>query len=270
MLMYPNIDPVALSLGPLKIHWYGVMYMLGFVYFIIIGKWRVKKYNHPFITAKTIDDMLFYGVLGVVLGGRIGYCLFYQPVYYLSHPLEIVKTWDGGMSFHGGMLGVFFFTYVLARKYKCTFFELSDFLAPLMPAALFFGRLGNFINGELWGKFCSPTLPWGMVFPQSGSMMPRHPSQLYEALGEGLVLLIFLSIYASKPRKVGQVSGMFMLGYGCIRFFLEYFRQPDSFLLNVPVKTGLSMGQWLCVPMILSGIIIYIVATKKAVELKSR
>jgi len=189
--MYPQINPVMLNLGIFKIHWYGFMYMLGFLFFLFVGKWWIKKYQHPFITPKIIDDMLLYGVLGVVLGGRLCYCLFYQPVYFLSHPLNILKTWDGGMSFHGGMLGVFVAIYLFAHKLHRRFFEISDFLAPLMPAALFFGRIGNFINGELWGKLCSPNLPWGMVFPQSGIMLPRHPSELYEAVGEGLILLQF-------------------------------------------------------------------------------
>ncbi len=268
MLMYPQINPVMLNLGIFKIHWYGFMYMLGFLFFLFVGKWWVKKYQHPFITPKIIDDMLLYGVLGVVLGGRLGYCLFYQPAYFVNHPLDILKTWDGGMSFHGGMLGVFVAIYLFAHKLHRRFFEISDFLAPLMPAALFFGRIGNFINGELWGKLCSPGLPWGMVFPQSGVMLPRHPSELYEALGEGLILLVVLWVYATKPRKVGQVSAVFMIGYGIIRFVIEHFREPDSFLVGFTAKTGLSMGQWLCVPMIIVGVIIYYVATKKAIELK--
>ena len=268
MLMYPQMNPVALSLGPLKVHWYGVMYMLGFMFFVLAGKWRIKKYGHPFITNKLIDDMLFYGALGVVIGGRLGYCLFYQPSFYLLHPLNIVKTWDGGMSFHGGMLGVFFALYLLGRKAHRTFFEFSDFIAPLVPMALFCGRIGNFINGELWGRFTTAALPWAMVFPQSGSMLPRHPSQLYEAIGEGIILTLILWVYARKPRFVGQISGVFMMGYGCIRFIIEYFREPDAFLLSLADKTGLSMGQWLCMPMIIIGIIIYSVATKKAKVLK--
>ncbi|MBP9742711.1 MAG: prolipoprotein diacylglyceryl transferase [Burkholderiales bacterium] len=268
MLMYPKLNPIALNLGSLKVHWYGIMYMLGFIFFIIAGKWWVKKYKTPYITSKLVDDMLFYGVLGVVVGGRLGYCLFYQPAFYLSHPLDIIRTWDGGMSFHGGMLGVFVATYLLAYKHHRNFFEFTDFLAPLIPPSLFFGRIGNFINGELWGRITSENIPWAMVFPQSGTMLPRHPSQLYEALGEGVLLMIILWVYASKPRKMGQVSGIFMIGYGCIRFVLEYFRQPDSFLSYLPEKTGFSMGQWLCVPMIIAGVIIYAVATKKAIELK--
>jgi phosphatidylglycerol:prolipoprotein diacylglycerol transferase len=166
------------------------------------------------------------------------------------------------MSFHGGMLGVFVATYLFAKKNNSTFFELSDFIAPIIPVSLFFGRIGNFINGELWGRVTTSNIPWAMVFPESGSMLPRHPSQLYEAIGEGIILTIFLMIYSSKPRKVGQTSGMFLIGYGVIRFFIEYFREPDAFLENLERTTHLSMGQWLCVPMILAGIVIYYAATK--------
>jgi phosphatidylglycerol:prolipoprotein diacylglycerol transferase len=260
MLIYPNFNPVAFSIGGFKIHWYGIMYILGFMFFVVVGKWRVKYYEYKIINAKLIDDMLFYGVLGVIIGGRLGYCLFYQPQFYLTHPFDIVKTWNGGMSFHGGMLGVFVAIYLMAVKHKRNFFEYSDFIAPLIPAALFFGRLGNFINGELWGRITTATIPWAMIFPQSGSMLPRHPSQLYEALFEGVLLLIILWVYAHKQRKVGQISGVFMIGYGIIRFLLENFREPDSFLLSVPQHTGLTMGQWLCLPMILAGIIIYVLA----------
>lgn len=268
MLMYPKIDPIAISIGPLKVHWYGVMYMLGFLFFVIVAKWKVKKYGHVFVTPKIIDDILFYAALGVVIGGRLGYCLFYQPGYYLANPLNIVKTWDGGMSFHGGMLGVFLAMYLLGKKNNRTFFEMTDFIAPFVPAALFFGRMGNFINGELWGRLAPSNLWFAMVYPQSGTMLPRYPSQIFEALGEGLFLFIFLWIYASKPRKIGQVSGMFMIGYGAVRFCLEYFREPDSFLLGLAEKTGLSMGQWLCLPMILIGLVIYLIATKMSRDLK--
>ena len=269
MLMYPQLNPVAVAIGTLKIHWYGVMYMLAFIYFVFVGKWRIKLYNHPIITNQTMDDLLFYGVLGVVLGGRLGYCLFYQPGYYLSHPFDIIKTWDGGMSFHGGLVGVLVAVYFVAKKYNTTFFVVSDFIAPLVPMGLFFGRIGNFINGELWGRITTSKLPWMMVFPQSGSLLPRHPSELYEAIGEGLILTLILLIYAHKSRKIGQVSGVFMIGYGCIRFFLEYFREPDAFLLTFAQKTGLSMGQWLCLPMIIIGILILYIATKKGAKLKA-
>lgn len=268
MLMYPHLNPVAFSIGSIKVHWYGIMYMLGFLAFLYIGKWRLKKYGHAYITPKIVDDFMFYGALGVVIGGRLGYCIFYQPAFYLMHPLNIIKTWDGGMSYHGGMLGVFFVTYIFARKLKCNFFDISDFVAPLIPFGLFFGRIGNFINGELWGRVTTANIPWAMVYPQSGSMLPRHPSEIYEALGEGILLLIILWVYARKQRKVGQISGIFMISYGLIRFCLEYFRQPDAFLTSLESKTGLSMGQWLCLPMILAGMIIYYVATKKAIVRK--
>ena len=268
MLMFPSINPVALTLGPLKVHWYGVMYMLGFVFFVVGGKWWIKKFNHPFITDKLIDDMLFYGVLGVVIGGRLGYCIFYQPQYYMSHPVDIIKTWTGGMSFHGGMLGVIFSIFCLAKLKKINFFILTDFIAPFIPMSLFLGRIGNFINGELWGRVVTTNIPWAMIYPQSGSMLPRHPSQIYESLSEGLILMVILWWFAFKPRIVGQVSGLFLISYGLIRFTLEYFREPDSFLIDIPAKTGLTMGQWLCVPMIIAGFIIYVVMTKKKISLK--
>jgi phosphatidylglycerol:prolipoprotein diacylglycerol transferase len=262
MLMYPKIDPVAFSVGKLKVHWYGIMYMVGFLSFLYIGKYRVKKYGHSFLTVKLVDDTLFYAALGVVIGGRLGYCLFYQPAFYLLHPLNIIKTWDGGMSFHGGLLGVMLATYLFAKKNNSTFFELGDFIAPIVPVSLFFGRIGNFINGELCGKVTTSNIPWAMVFPQSGTMLPRHPSQLYEAIGEGIILTIFLMMYSSKPRKIGQTSAMFLIGYGVIRFVIEYFREPDAFLQNVVTFTHLSMGQWLCVPMILLGLLLYWYSTK--------
>lgn len=261
--MYPKLNPIALSIGPLKVHWYGLMYMLGFIWFLMAGKWRIKKYGPNFLTSTSVDDLLFYGALGVILGGRLGYCLFYQPMHFLSHPLEILKIWDGGMSFHGGMLGVFVMTYVFAKKIGRSFFDISDFIAPLVPMGLFFGRIGNFINGELWGRVTSSTLPWAMVFPQSGSMLPRHPSEIYEALGEGILLTLILWVYARKKRKVGQVSGVFMIAYGVIRFSLEYFREPDAFLLKFAKTTGLSMGQWLCIPMIVAGVIIFYYSGKR-------
>lgn len=264
MLTFPHFNPIAFSIGGLEVHWYGIMYMLGFLSFIYFGKLRLKMYGHVFITSSIIDDMIFYGAIGVIAGGRLGYCLFYQPGFYLSHPINIFKTWDGGMSFHGGMLGVFVVCYLFARKYKYSFFDVSDFIAPLITFGLFFGRLGNFINGELWGRITTSRIPWAMIYPQSGSMLPRHPSEIYEMIGEGIVLTLILWIYARKPRKVGQISGIFMIGYGLIRFTLEYFREPDPFLEKFAHTTGLSMGQWLCVPMIIIGIIIFVYASKKA------
>jgi phosphatidylglycerol---prolipoprotein diacylglyceryl transferase len=269
MLIYPHINPIALSIGSLKVHWYGIMYMLGFIFFLFLGKWRIRYYKHPVFTTVMVDDFLFYGALGVILGGRIGYCLFYKPLFYLANPADIFKVWDGGMSFHGGMLGVLFALWLLSRKLKCSFFEVSDFVAPLVPIGLFFGRCGNFINGELWGRISESGLPWMMFFPNSGTMLPRHPSQIYEALGEGVLLFLILWIFANKPRKVGQVSGVFMIGYGIIRFGLEYFREPDSFLIEFAQSTGLSMGQWLSLPMIIIGLVIYYYATIRDLSQKT-
>lgn len=257
MLMYPKIDPIAFSLGPIKFHWYGLMYVLSFSFFIYAAKWRLKKYGHPVMTPKLVDDFLLSGILGTVIGGRLGFCLFYQPSFYLTHPLDMLKTWDGGMSFHGGMIGVFVAIYLFSRKVKTNFFVLSDFVAPFIPICLMFGRIGNFINGELWGRLCSTNLPWGMIFPDSGTLSPRHPSQLYEAFTEGVVLFIVLAIYAGiKQRKLGQTSGVFMIGYGIARFCLEFFREPDSFATGIVQSTGLSLGQFYSLPMILAGVII--------------
>jgi phosphatidylglycerol:prolipoprotein diacylglycerol transferase len=198
---------------------------------------------------------MFYGVLGVILGGRLGYVLFYKPGYYAAHPLEIFAVWKGGMSFHGGLLGVLAAMLVGARLHQRRFLEVTDLIAPCVPLGLASGRIGNFINGELWGRFADPSLPWAMVFPQSGSMQPRHPSQLYQFGLEGVLLFVLLWLYARKPRKLGQVSGAFLTGYGVFRFNAEYFREPDSFLGLLALN--MSMGQWLCVPMIAAGIALW-------------
>ena len=193
----------------------------------------------------------FWGVLGVIAGGRLGYCLFYKPAYYLAHPLEILAVWQGGMSFHGGMLGVILAMMLWARTRGRPWLQVTDLIAPCVPLGLASGRVGNFINGELWGRFAPPDLPWGMVFPQSGSMLARHPSQVYQFLLEGVLLFVLLWLYARGPRRTGQVSGAFLLGYGVFRFIAEYFREPDAHLGLLAL--GMSMGQWLCVPMMLAG-----------------
>jgi phosphatidylglycerol:prolipoprotein diacylglycerol transferase len=203
---------------------------------------------------KDVEDMLFLGVLGVVVGGRLGYCLFYKPAYYAMHPLEVFFVWQGGMSFHGGMLGVIASQWWFARSRARPFWQLMDFIAPCVPLGLAAGRVGNFINGELWGRPAEPTLPWSMIFPQSGSMVPRHPSQVYQFLLEGVLLFVILWLYARKERRQGQVAAAFLFGYGVLRFVAEYFREPDAHLLWLQQSTGLSMGQWLCVPMIVAGI----------------
>jgi phosphatidylglycerol:prolipoprotein diacylglycerol transferase len=209
-----------------------------------------------------VEDILFLGVMGVVVGGRLGYCLFYKPVYYLAHPLEILAVWQGGMSFHGGMLGVLVSQWWFAHSRRKPWLQVMDLIAPCVPTGLAAGRIGNFINGELWGRLSSPDLPWGMVFKDSGSLQPRHPSQLYQFLLEGLLLFVLLWLYARKPRKTGQVSAAFLVGYGVFRFIAEFFRQPDDFLGILAL--GMSMGQWLCLPMILAGLALWLWAGQRA------
>lgn len=261
MLLYPEFDPVAIRIGPLAVHWYGLTYLAAFAAFMLLGRLRLRHPPYAQLAAEgqwrtsDVDDILFTGVLGVILGGRLGYCLFYKPSFYLAQPLEIFKIWQGGMSFHGGMLGVIAAILWFAWSRKRALLQVTDFVVPCVPAGLAFGRIGNFINGELWGRIADASLPWGMVFPQSGSFEPRHPSQIYQALLEGLLLFIVLWLYARKQRSTGKVSALFLLGYGSLRFAAEYFREPDSFLGTLGL--GLSMGQWLCLPMIAGGIALW-------------
>lgn len=260
MLNYPQIDPVALQLGPLKVHWYGVMYFVGLIIAFIVAKRKTKQPAYTFFAGpQVLDDLLSYCVLGIIIGGRLGFCFLYQPHDYITHPLDIFKIWMGGMSFHGGMVGVFVAVYLFAKKHHKSFFTISDFIAPLVPFGLFTGRMGNFINGELYGKLCQPIHDWCMIFPNTDGLA-RHPSQLYEAFGEGLVLLLILYLYSRTPRKTGQNSAVFLLGYGTIRFTIELFRSPDSYAQWVVTDTGLSLGQWYCVPMLIGGVIIYMMA----------
>ena len=256
MLIHPHINPVALQIGPLSIHWYGLTYLAAFGLFIFLG---MRRLRHPPFAAlqgslawsrKDVEDILFLGVLGVVLGGRLGYCLFYKPGYYLVHPLEIFAIWSGGMSFHGGMLGVIGSMLWFAFSRQRPFWQVADFVAPCVPPGLAAGRVGNFINGELWGRLSGPELPWGMVFRGAGDL-PRHPSQVYQFLLEGVLLFVLLWLYARKQRREGQVAAAFLLGYGAFRFIAEFFREPDAHLGLLSM--GMSMGQWLCVPMLLGG-----------------
>ena len=249
MLVHPNFDPVAIQLGPLAVRWYGLMYLVGFGLAFWLGRLRIRRAQAGGVTHALLDDLLFFGVLGVVLGGRLGYVLFYKPDYYFLHPLEIPAVWHGGMSFHGGFLGVLVAVWWVARKHRLRWLEVTDFLAPLAPLALAAGRLGNFINGELYGRVTD--VPWGMVFQGAGPL-PRHPSQLYQFALEGVLLFAILWIYSSRPRPVGAVSGAFLLGYGALRFTAEFFREPDDFLGLLALN--LSMGQWLSLPMIACGI----------------
>lgn len=257
MLTHPQFDPVALDLTriglPLQIHWYGLTYLVAFGLFLFLAARRVGQpwFAQAGWTRRDVEDLLFFGVVGVVLGGRLGYVLFYKPGYYAGHPLEIFAVWKGGMSFHGGMLGVVVAMALFARLRQRPFWQVTDLIAPCVPTGLASGRVGNFINGELWGRPADPSLPWAMVFPQSGSDIARHPSQIYQFLLEGLLLFVLLWLYARKPRGAGQVSGAFLFGYGVFRFVAEYFREPDSFLGLLALN--MSMGQWLCVPMVLGG-----------------
>ena len=262
-LEHPQFNPVALQIGPLAIHWYGLTYMVAFGLFVWLAGRRTA---YPWFARegwvrRDVEDMLFYGVLGVVLGGRLGYVLFYKLDYYLKHLTEIPAVWKGGMSFHGGMLGVIVSQWWFARSRHKPVWQVLDFAAPCVPTGLAAGRVGNFINGELWGRAADPSLPWAMVFPQSGSMFPRHPSQVYQFLLEGLLLFVVLWLYARRERRPGQVSAVFLIGYGVLRFIAEFFREPDSHLGLLSM--GLSMGQWLCLPMILGGVLLWLWAAAR-------
>jgi phosphatidylglycerol:prolipoprotein diacylglycerol transferase len=251
MLIHPQFDPVALQLGPLAVRWYGLMYLAGFVAFLWLGRRRAAAQPWHGMTATDLDDLLFYGVLGVIVGGRLGQVLFYEPGYYAAHPLEILAVWKGGMSFHGGFLGVLAAMLLFARKRGRGFFEITDFIAPLVPLGLMAGRIGNFINGELWGRVASADFPLAMVFPQVDAQ-PRHPSQLYQAGLEGIALFVVLWLFSRRQRPAGQVSGLFLVGYGAFRFIAEYFREPDPGVFGFSYT--ISMGQWLSLPMIAVGI----------------
>jgi phosphatidylglycerol:prolipoprotein diacylglycerol transferase len=247
------LSPVALALGPFVIRWYSLAYIAG----ILLGWWyMVRLIDQPGApwARRHADDFVFYATLGVLLGGRIGYVLFYRPDFYLAHPADILKLWEGGMSFHGGALGVTLALVIFCRRHDLRLFRVADYLAVVSPIGLFFGRLANFVNGELWGKPAS--VPWAIVFPGGGDV-PRHPSQLYEAGLEGALLFAILSLFFWKSPtaryKPGFLTGMFLLGYGCFRFFVEFFREPDEQLVAFAQATHLHMGQWLCVPMIVAG-----------------
>lgn len=265
MLYYPEINPIALKIGPLSLHWYGLMYFIGFIGGWGVLWWRIRKSDCKW-TTEQLEELLIYVMLGVVLGGRLGYVLFYNLPFYIIHPIQIFQPWDGGMSFHGGFLGVLLASWLYARKHRRTFFEVSDFVVPAVPIGLGTGRIGNFINGELWGKVTN--LPWGMRLPCSDSRFwqfcgsahtgyssPHHPSQLYEAFLEGLVMFTVLWWFSSKPRPRMAVAGVFALLYGVFRFAVEFVRLPDA-QLGYLAFGWLTMGQVLSLPLILVGIIL--------------
>ncbi|OUR65772.1 prolipoprotein diacylglyceryl transferase [Methylophaga sp. 42_25_T18] len=256
-MIYPQIDPVALSLGPLQIHWYGLMYLFGFVGAWFLGRLRTERYGW---TVTEVEDLLFYGAIGVIVGGRLGYVLFYDLPANLAHPLNVLKVWQGGMSFHGGLIGVLTAFWWFAKKTNRSFFTVSDFIAPLVPIGLLTGRIGNFINSELWGKVSD--VPWAIVFPNGGPLA-RHPSQLYEAVLEGLVLFIILWLYSAKSKPVGAISGLFLLGYGTFRFLVEFVRIPDP-QYGYLAFNWLTMGQVLSLPMIVIGLYLIGRAYQKA------
>jgi phosphatidylglycerol:prolipoprotein diacylglycerol transferase len=257
MLVHPQFDPIAFSIGPVAVRWYGLMYLLAFTLVLVLGRWRINR-GLTRVSARDLDDLLFYCMLGTIVGGRLGYVLFYKAGFYASHPLDLLKVWEGGMSFHGGLIGVIVGMLVFARRRGFTFWEIADFGAPLVPTGLAAGRTGNFINGELWGR---PTdVPWGMVFQNAPDRLPRHPSQLYEIAGEGVLLFILVWWFARKPRPMGAVSGVFLIGYGLARFAVEFAREPDDFLGTLAL--GMSMGQWLSLPMIAAGVAILVWAMR--------
>jgi phosphatidylglycerol---prolipoprotein diacylglyceryl transferase len=254
MLTYPQIDPVFVTLGSIKIYWYGIMYLIGFAAVWLLGQRRAAQQPWSAIKPEAIEDLVTYGAIGVIVGGRLGYMLFYKFSDLITDPLSLFKIWQGGMSFHGGMLGVFVAMWIFARQQNCTMWQLTDIIAPLCPIGLGAGRIGNFINSELWGR---PTdVPWAMVFPKADSL-PRHPSQLYEFFLEGVVLFIILWIYTQKPRPTMAATGLAVLLYGCFRFFVEFFRMPDAHLGYLALD-WLTMGQILSTPMmIIGGLLVY-------------
>ena len=258
MITYPEIDPVALDIGILQIRWYGVAYFAGIVSAIVLGRVRASASLSP-ISKTQVTDLILYIALGAILGGRIGYSLFYHFLHYITNPIDIFKIWEGGMSFHGGLLGAAAGGLIFSRKFKLSFIQLADFTSPLCAVGFFFGRIANFINQELWGR---PTeVAWGMIFPIDPLQLARHPSQLYEAALEGVALFVILWLYSSTPKATGTVTGLFLTCYGAFRIFVEFFREPDAVPGFIISDWG-TMGQVLSVPLIIVGISLFFLAQK--------
>lgn len=263
MMTYQTIDPVALDLGLVQVRWYGMMYLLGFLGAWFYGVSRTKDDWRGWHRDQ-VSDLIFYAALGVILGGRLGYIFFYDFAHYLDQPLDMLKIWQGGMSFHGGLLGVITAVWVYAHKIHKSLFEVTDFIAPFVPIGLFFGRIGNYINSELWGKVAPENSPWAMLVydPQLQAFVPKYPTQLLEAILEGLVLGVLLWWFSRQPRARGAVSGLFLLGYGAFRFFVEFWRMPDV-QLGYLAWDWLTMGQILCLPMIAGGLFLIFFWSKR-------
>jgi phosphatidylglycerol:prolipoprotein diacylglycerol transferase len=259
MLQHPQIDPVAIAIGPLKIHWYGLTYLVGFAAGWWLGRLRSRKPWSP-VNEEQVGDLLFYLALGVILGGRFGYVIFYNFDVFLADPLWLLRVWEGGMSFHGGLLGVMLGMWWYGRKIGAGFWRMTDFVAPLVPVGLGAGRIGNFINGELWGK--ATDVPWGMVFPQAPDALARHPSQLYQFALEGVLFFIILWWFSARPRPRMAVSGLFLICYGVFRFGVEFVRQPDA-QLGYLAFDWLTMGQVLSLPMIIAGLLLMAIAYRR-------
>ena len=260
MLTHPQFDPVAISLGPVSVHWSGLRYMVAFILFVVLGRAHARRRPELGWDAAKIDDLLLYGMLGVVVGGRLGEVLFFQPGYYLANPSQILAIWKGGMSFHGGFLGVLAAMWLYGRRTGKSFWQVTDFIAPLVPTGLAAGRIGNFINGELWGRPVAIDVPWAMVFPWVDAV-PRHPAQLYQALGEGVLLFAIQWLYAAQPRPLKAVSALFLIGYGSLRFVAEFFRTPDPGIFGT-LSMGLSTAQWLSLPMVVAGTALFMICRK--------
>lgn len=260
MLLYPQIDPVAFSLGPVKVHWYGLMYLAAFAAAWALASLRSRRPDAP-VTKAQVEDLIFWGAMGVVLGGRFGYVLFYNFDKFIADPLWLLRVWEGGMSFHGGLLGVVVAMSVYARKHHIEYGRLLDFVAPLVPVGLGLGRLGNFINGELWGR--AADVSWAMIFPADPQHLARHPSQLYQLALEGFVLFAIVWWYSARPRPTWSVGALFIFCYGVFRFITEFFREPDA-QIGFAAFGWMSRGQQLSLPMILIGAIVFIWAHRKS------